>query len=131
MGKDEMIAFKAHLQAFFDAFVECALWCGVDENDRPLDEGYTEHDIDVESLGEMVRECVEFCDTAGDDLCTLTEKGYSQAGHDFYLTRNHAGAGFWEEDDWPEEMGERLTEISHKFGEKQLYVGGDGKLYWA
>ena len=56
----------------------------------------------------------------GDDLWRV--------GHDLWLTQNRHGAGFWD-GDWPEEIGERLTEISKKFGECHLYVGDDGKIY--
>ena len=51
-----------------------------------------------------------------------------RAGHDFWLTRNHHGAGFWD-GDWPEDVDEKLTEASHSWGEMDLYVGDDGRVY--
>jgi hypothetical protein len=33
--------------------------------------------------------------------CSVT----AYAGHDFYLTRNGAGCGFWEDGDWPKGIG--------------------------
>ena len=48
--------------------------------------------------------------------------------HDFWLTRNHHGAGFWD-GDYPEIVGKVLTEISHAFEPVDLYVGDDGKVY--
>jgi hypothetical protein len=50
-----------------------------------------------------------------------------KAGHNFWLTREGHGSGFWDED--MDEVGERLTELSEKFGEGGLYVGDDGKVY--
>jgi len=48
--------------------------------------------------------------------------------HDFWLTRNGHGAGFWD-GDWDDETGKRLTTISKKYVEIDLYVGDDGKIY--
>ena len=53
---------------------------------------------------------------------------YSQAGHDFWLTRNGHGAGFWD-GDWPDRTGHRLSEAAKSYGEYHLYVGDDGKIY--
>ena len=44
-----------------------------------------------------------------------TNPGISQAGHDFWLTRNGHGAGFWD-GDWPI-YGDMLTEGSKCYGE--------------
>jgi len=56
--------------------------------------------------------------------CTVDEK----AGHDFWLTRNGHGAGFWD-GDWQEPAGAELSKASKAFGEINLYVSDDGKLY--
>lgn len=53
--------------------------------------------------------------------------GDEQIGHDFWLTRNGHGAGFW--DRGLGELGDKLTELCKQFGESNLYVGDDGKLY--
>jgi hypothetical protein len=50
------------------------------------------------------------------------------AGHDFWLTRNGHGAGFWD-GDLSEDVGNALTEAAKKFGECHLYVGDDGQIY--
>jgi hypothetical protein len=52
----------------------------------------------------------------------------SRAGHDFWLTRNGHGAGFWD-GEWYKEVGERLTKASKAFGEVNIYVG-DGDLIY-
>ncbi|KKN48353.1 hypothetical protein LCGC14_0653880 [marine sediment metagenome] len=51
-----------------------------------------------------------------------------QAGHDFWLTRNGHGAGFWD-GDWNEPYGEMLTAGSKQYGEFQPYLGDDGLIY--
>jgi hypothetical protein len=53
----------------------------------------------------------------------------SQAGHDFWLTRNGHGAGFW--DRGLGDIGDRLSVAARAFGEVNLYVGDDKKLYLA
>ena len=50
-----------------------------------------------------------------------------RAGHDFWLTRNREGAGFW--DGFWGEDGDTLTELAHEFPEVDVYVGDDGLLY--
>ena len=41
-------------------------------------------------------------------------------GHDFWLTRNGHGAGFWD-GDWPENFGEFATDICDEAGEADVY----------
>lgn len=52
-----------------------------------------------------------------------------QMAHDFILTRNHHGAGFWD-GDWREPYGAALTQLAHRFGELNSYVGDDGLVYF-
>jgi len=52
----------------------------------------------------------------------------NRAGHDFWLTRNHHGAGFWD-GDYQEPEATILTNASHAFGEFNLYIGDDGKVH--
>lgn len=52
------------------------------------------------------------------------------APHDFWLTRNNHGAGFWETIDWEESVGDKLTEIAQSFEEVRLVEGDNGKLYF-
>lgn len=52
---------------------------------------------------------------------------FKQAGHDFWLTRNHHGAGFWD-GDYPEPEGTELTKLSHSFGEVWLIGCENGQV---
>jgi hypothetical protein len=58
------------------------------------------------------------------DKCGLSA---AQVGHDFWLTRNGHGAGFW--DRGIGDYGDALTEHAHSFGASDVYVGDDGRLY--
>jgi hypothetical protein len=46
---------------------------------------------------------------------------WDYAAHDWILTRNGEGAGFWD-GGWDEEMGKKLTELSKTFGQLDVYV---------
>lgn len=54
----------------------------------------------------------------------------SKIGHDFWLTRNGHGSGFFD-GDYDDDIGEALTDIAQSFGEAYLYLGDDDKLYIA
>ena len=111
------------LDRFLQQYIDTALWSSTDDRDRPIDDNHSVFDIDTDSLTKMREECSKFIDQTYD----LISDDIAQAGHDFWLTRNHHGVGFWD-GDW-EDDGDELTNISHSFGESYLYVGDDGKLY--
>ena len=51
----------------------------------------------------------------------LSEGDYwDYAAHDFILTRNGHGSGFWD-GDWSEPIATKLTELCEKFGEIDIY----------
>lgn len=115
------------LSIFVDRYIRAALWATLDENLRPLNKHYTAEDIAPESLKRMEKDCEEFqreAQVRGIDL----SYHLNVSGHDFWLTRNRHGAGFWD-GDYPANIGKVLTEIAHGFGESDLYVGDDGRLY--
>ena len=120
---------------FFNAYVEAALWSTTDNSDEqggePLDQNYSVDDIADESLAAMEQDCQAFWQANHEDLGQYRDPQYSAAelgGHNFWLTRNGHGAGFWD-GDLPDDVGKRLTEAAKAFGEDDLYVGDDGKIY--
>lgn len=113
------------MDEFLSAYIECALWSSSDpdDNDRPLNETYCEGNIVPETLAAMKADCEKFIElTAG--LISADEA--EAAGHDFWLTRNGHGAGFWD-GDWGD-LGDQLTDLCKPFGERDLYVW-EGKVY--
>lgn len=46
-----------------------------------------------------------------------------QHGHDFALSRNRHGAGFWDRGYGP--VGDALTEAAHAYGEHTIFLGGE------
>ncbi len=63
-----------------------------------------------------------------DTYIDLSEGDYwDYAAHDFILTRNGHGAGFWD-GDWSEPIATKLTELCKKFGEIQIYLSDENLL---
>lgn len=96
------------------------------------DENYDANDIAPETLKEMVADCKKFQEENEEAIDSAEVEGRHSnevlAGHDFWLTRNGHGAGFWD-GGWSEPQAEQLTEASEAFGEYDLYVGDDGMIY--
>lgn len=113
---------------FTAAYVEAALWSSMDESTPsggyPLDRNYGPDDIAPETLEQMKSDCARFQAENADDIAT----DLGLAGYHFWLTRNGHGSGFWN-GMWPEEVGERLAQASHKYGVFHLYVGDDGRVH--
>ena len=117
----------AEMDEFTAAYIEAALWSTNDESDEsggvPLDENYGVEDIDEETYQRMVADCRKFQAENAADIATY-DGDYSpeeMAGHDFWLTRNGHGCGFWD-GCWQEEVGERLTKVCDVWEEIYLEV---------
>jgi hypothetical protein len=121
--------------AILPAYLETALWASTDENGNPLDSRFTVDDFAPAALDKARRDCAAFAAANREDIdggpvrCGPDYSTEERAGHDFFLTRNDHGAGFWD-GDWPEEAGERLTASAHSFGGADVYPGDDGLLYF-
>lgn len=116
--------------AFFDAYLTCALWSSTDDNGNPLDG--LGHAVPQKTRKAMRADCDAFVALCaergerwdyGDPQYTDDEK----AGHDFWLTRNGHGAGFW---DRGLANGEALSALAKSFGSADLYVHR-GRIYVA
>ena len=133
------------MDEFTRAYIEAALWSSNDESDEsggnPLDANYGPDDIAPETLESIKADCERF----QTENAILLEEFYDklplgrdrsgewspqeQAGHDFWLSRNGHGAGFFDRD-VTRELREALQEKARQAGEVNLYVGDDGQI-WA
>ena len=111
---------------FTSSYIETALWSSSDESEEPLDKNYSAKDIDPNTIKRMGNDAFEFLRQNWE----LVKMNLIEAGHDFWLTRNGHGAGFWD-GDWPKEAGEILTKNAHAFGGYNLFVGDDNEIYGA
>ncbi len=108
-------------EKFLAGYIECALWSSYDSADdsggEPLDANYDESDLSETCLVSFREDCAQFLAANAEDLADIE---LEQAGHDFWLTRNGHGAGFW--DRGLGALGERLTKAAHAYGSVDLYV---------
>jgi hypothetical protein len=121
------------LDAFTHAYVTAALWSSTDDEGEPLDSRYDVSDLAADVLQAMVTDCAAFQAQCGalltDENCKYRGCDVVEyAGHDFWLTRNGHGAGFWD-GEWIEPAASVLDEAARKFGQCDLYVGDDGMIY--
>jgi hypothetical protein len=124
------------VETVLEHYIAAALWSSTDESSEaggePLDKNYTADDLAPEAREQMLADVVAFLqgcwgDTWEEFSIDLTGIEPEQIGHDFWLTRNHHGAGFW--DRGLGEAGDKLTTFAHTFGDCHLYVEDDGLLY--
>lgn len=102
------------LRGMLEGYQECAPWAS---EDKIRNSG---HPFSAKALARFKKDCQDFldtCDAAGLDLSGIDS---SQLGHDFWLTRNRHGAGFW--DRGLGELGKQLTDLAHAAGECSLYI---------
>jgi hypothetical protein len=144
------LAPAADVDAVLNGYIDCALWSesiGEDfaaqwhaerepDSEAPAPDvslesfGFTADDVDSESLAAM-REDVEAFISDPAIRSALrhwsAELGDAQIGHDFWLTRNRHGAGFWDRfaGGVGADYGRALTDTAHPYGESHLYVGDD------
>lgn len=122
-------------------YLTCALWSSNDESDssggNPLDQSYTLEDIAPASVAKAEADCRAF----RNEMISLDDReaydaamnrpgewsGAEHMGHDFWLTRNGHGAGFW--DRGLADLGDRLSTLAKTFGECDAYLGDDGTIY--
>jgi hypothetical protein len=119
---------RAKLDDFTFAYVEAAMWTLTDESGESMNH-LGLHDIAEETIVKAIADCQAFRTEAG---ALLDGAEDSQVGHDFWLTRNGHGTGFWDRalHVYPNDPeGARLTEIAKRQGSADWYVGDDGLVY--
>ena len=99
------------------AYVECALWA---------DEVYGPGDIDADSMALIEADVLTFARQAW-HVAEAAGWSAGQFGHDYFLTRNGHGAGFWCREWDADGRGDYLTRLAKAMGEWELTVC-DGKV---
>jgi hypothetical protein len=117
-------SFADYVSTAFGQYLETALWSSTTGEDaEPLDDTYEVDDIGDDTRAELLADVVSFIASEWRDLRDLDA---GQVGHDFWLTRNGHGCGFW--DRGLGERGDRLTAACKPYGGVDLYVGDDGAI---
>jgi len=118
---------------------ETLVWSSHDVDEDGVEYNYddaTFEDLAAESQAKLADICGRFQSENADlleEACYWTGNDLGQAAHDFILTMNGHGAGFWDGDwgtsDIDVDFGKELTEAAEKFPELGLERGDDGQLY--
>lgn len=114
---------------FIAGYVQAMQWL-TNANDLNLElESAEAYELSEQCKESIAEDCEKFLNEQGAVLQTVisTEYGYGSAGHDFYLTRNSHGAGFW--DRGLGDAGDVLSEASREFGASHEYVAEDELIY--
>jgi hypothetical protein len=111
--------------------IETLLWSSTDDDGNPLDSG--DYEVSQELCDQLEVDYRAFLRSLPenfipDDHFTGRGDADEQLAHDYILTRNHHGCGFWD-GDWGKEMGDLLTELAQRKPEIEAYVGDDGLIY--
>jgi hypothetical protein len=124
---NEGLETMGYLKEFISAYVECALWSSHDTDDHGnAYDGLEGLDLSPEAEKVMRQDCIDFV-WANRHALRKSGLDAGQAGHDFWLTRNGHGAGFW--DRGLGEIGDYLSRQSKPYGSCDLYVGDDELVY--
>lgn len=115
-----------------EAYIEAALWATIDYghmdnetgNGPMLDANYGPDDIEADTRKQMADDCEAFWLANEADIHLYMDGlsyGPEQVGHDFWLTREGHGAGFWDRYYGPDEdlraVCNRLAEAAKAYGE--------------
>ena len=119
-------ATRATVETAHRAYMECAVWLATDDEGESLSGDYGTDDIEEGTRAAMLEDVAAFLTTAWDEGMDLSPLEPEQIGHDLFLTRNRHGAGFW--DRGLGELGDKLTDIAHPYGDFGLYLADRGTL---
>jgi hypothetical protein len=122
-------------RTFTRAYAAALLWSstvmiGEDvDNDSEYADEYSEQ-CSKELCEHILTDCLNFMREYSALIYTaamLPDYDMSQAGHDFALTRNSHGVGYWHRG--LGDIGDELTDAAEKAGSVYLYLGDDQLLY--
>jgi hypothetical protein len=112
-----------YLTSMIQGYGACLLWQATTEIGAPLDDDFGTNDFAPEAVAQMAQDVSAFY---ADNIKDLMGMEAEQAGHDFCLTRNCHGAGFW--DRGLGARGDRLSAASRPYGAMEVYASS-GQLH--
>lgn len=124
------------------ALAETILWSSCDDSEIPLDRNYSAEDINQECLNRLYFEYTQFVNSVEkqitaifgdnwesiDEFYDIIQPIENQTEHDYIMTRNGHGCGFWD-GDWMSGIADILTDAAKSFPEIDATLGDDGKIY--
>jgi len=122
---------------------EFQAWCAAFEDmgggsaDGALDRHFSISDFSHSALVRAAKDCARFemenaetlanAIATGEVVCGPDFNEWERAGHDFWLSRNGHGAGFFD-GDWPEPYGDTLQDAAEKFGGLNPFANEAGEV---
>ena len=119
---------NANLKMIIQGYQGALQWATSDRDDESLED----YDFSTEATDKINADCLKFYQDNLDLVLEILEVSdrnydYSSIGHDFFLTRERHGAGFW--DRGFGKLGDDITDICQTFGESFPYLGDDDLIY--
>lgn len=105
-----------------EAYIETALWASTDGDGTPLDRLAPSHEVNQEVWERAKSELARFIQENQENI-EASGMSAGDVGHNFFLTRNGHGAGFW--DRGLGDIGDQLTNAAHGYGEHDLLYPED------
>lgn len=118
------------MSTFLNHYLAAVIFTDMGEEDQPP----ADAEFSPEAMQSAADACEAFQRVAATDLAEAYERAgydYRMAAHDFWLTRNGHGAGFWDRPALSDGLGDRLTAHCKSFNQVSAYEGDDGKVYFA
>jgi hypothetical protein len=109
-----------YLPRMLDSYLKVSIWTSNDDEDNSIADNYTIKDLDKNFIKKSEKDCKEFLSKV-EDVVIQEYIDATTLGHDFWLTRNHHGAGFFDRT-YSKENEKTLTKEAQKFKEVNLYV---------
>jgi hypothetical protein len=129
-GTPEAAREYSKLDAFTQSYIGTMFWTDASSEDDGDLADATFAELSPDALKSIVEDCRDFQTSFAELLQRAYATGAydeSNAGHDFWLTRNRHGAGFW--DRGLGDIGDQLTKMAHPYGEVSLLRGDDGLVH--
>ncbi len=130
-GEADVVLEDTRVDDTTEKYLVTAMWSSTDEDGDPLDQNYSVDDLAPEALASARADVASFLEANAEliDQAKELKPGYDdgQVAHDFWLTRNGHGAGFW--DRGLGTVGDELTKNAKPYGDANLYVGDDNLVY--
>lgn len=129
------------LSCFEQGYIEAAFFTETGTGDDPELEHATFGELATDAIEYAKADCGAFLASpysnkwsVKDALHSISEHvdyDMTQAGRDFWYTRNGHGVGYWDRPQLTPDISERISDIACKFGAIAMYRGDDGAIYFS
>lgn len=120
---------ESQLAEFTAAYIEALQWSSIVTDANGECHSADRFELSTAGADKCRADCRTFCN----DYRHLLEEvidlyDIEQAGHDFALTRNGHGAGYWDRDDLSPVLADAITEAAKLQGEVYCYLNDQNEV---